>query len=403
MIHAYFDDKNMEGVLKHLSAENFTFVGVTKDAVFNSKKTYREYAESFLEDINTYEIIEENYSVASESQDSCLVIVKLKSIDTRTQNICELNYFFCFNQLGNRIICPHYHVSRPFTANKVVKSVFFNENMPPPELPFEVLLYNEELISFMNSAELAMKSFYYEKNFPYRYVNRRYMELLGYSTIREFVTEQNYSSLVNIHAADQNRYVEYLQAHHAAKIGNRTFEQKYKYQSTYYLIYRIQSPFLAEDVSVLEWGNFFTQGGRTIVNCFILNLNDVAQLSLRTKSQDTFPHLPCGELNSAYTDCGMHVSQNIIVYPRNRRIKIDNETIELTPVECDIFLVLLERLNRPVTVDEIYVNIWNNEELHLTSNTLPMHISNIRRKLKVHEQAIRLVYIKNEGYCLRVN
>ena len=292
MIHAYFDDKNMEGVLKHLSAENFTFVGVTKDAVFNSKKTYLEYAESFLKDIGSYEIIDENYSVACESQDSCIVVVKLKQIDTCTQNICELDYFFSFNQLGNRVICSHYHVSRPFTATKVVKSVFFNENMPHPKLSSEIFAYNEELSNFMNSVEVATKSFYYEENFPYRYVNRKYMELLGYPTIRKFVTEENYSSLVNVHAADQNRYVEYLQTHHAAKIGDRTFGKKYQYRSTYYVSYRLQSPCLAEDVSVLEWGNFFTQGGRTIVNCFILNLSDVAQLSLKAESYDTNPPPP---------------------------------------------------------------------------------------------------------------
>lgn len=289
MIHSYFDDKNMEGILKHLSKENFTFVGVTKDAVFNSTKTYRQYAESFLDYIGSYKIIDENYSVAAESQDSCLVVANIKNIDTRTQNVCELNYFFNFNQLGKGIICPHYHVSRPFNAPKVSKTVFFNENMPNPKLPSEILSYNEELIKFMNSDAVAEKSFYYEENFPYRYVNRKYMQLLGYSTIREFVAEQNYSSLVNIHVADQNRYVEYLQAHHAEKIGNRNFGQKYQYLSTYYLSYRLQSPNLAEEVSVLEWGNFFTQNGRTIVNCFVLNLNEVTQLSLKAQSHDTPP------------------------------------------------------------------------------------------------------------------
>ena len=144
MIHAYFYNKDMERIVKYLNPKTFSFMSVTKDAVFNSIKTYRQYAESLLEQIASYEIIEENYSVACESQDSCLVIVNLKQINTHTQNLCELDFFFHFRQLGNRIVCPHYHVRRPLTAHKVNKSVFFNENMPTPKLPFEILSYNEE-------------------------------------------------------------------------------------------------------------------------------------------------------------------------------------------------------------------------------------------------------------------
>lgn len=221
MIHAYFDDKNMDAILKHLSAENFTFIGVTKDAFFNSRETYCEYAESFLDYIGSYKIVEENYAVLSESQDSCIVIVKFKSADTLTKNVCELNYFFYFNQVGNRIICPHYHVIRPSTESQLSRA-----------------------------------------------------------------------------------------------------------------------------------------------------------------------------------DCGMRIGQGIIFYPRTRKIRIDDKIIDLTPIENEIFLVLADNLNQPIMPEKIYETIRENSELQVLDNVLPMHISNIRRKLRDCDDSIKLIYIRNEGYCL---
>ena len=223
MIHAYFDDKDINGVLKHLSDENFTFMGVTKDAVFNSREKYREYAESFLDYIGSYKIVEENYSVLSESQDSCIVIVKFKSVDTLTQNVCELNYFFYFHQVGNRIICPHYHVVRPSTENQLSRA-----------------------------------------------------------------------------------------------------------------------------------------------------------------------------------DCGMRIGQGMIFYPRTRKIRIGVKTIDLTPIENEIFLALADNLNQPIIPEEIYKTIRDNSELQMLNNVLPVHISNIRQKLRDCDDSIKLIYVKGKGYCLYV-
>lgn len=62
----------------------------------------------------------------------------------------------------------------------------------------------------MTSNTVAEKSFYYEENFPYRFVNRNFMTLLGYKQIGDFVTEANSSTLANVYVSDQRRYVEYL-------------------------------------------------------------------------------------------------------------------------------------------------------------------------------------------------
>ncbi len=391
MIHAYFVERNVDGLFKHLSSENFNFVGFMADNVFDSAATFREYLKDSLKYTLDYEVIGENYSVCSESRDSCQVLAKITFAYTRTKKSFALNYFFYFNRLGGKLICTHYHVSRQFNMNKPVRLVFFNENMPYPKIPWEIQAYNEDLLEFMNSDAVAEKSFYYEENFPYRLVNRKYINLLGYKTIHDFIREQNSSSLSNIHAADKNRYVEYLANHYAENVECQKIEPQYKYRSTYYISYRIESPNPVGEVNVLEWGNFFTQEGRTTVNCFVLNLNEAEKSSLDSNLG-----------SSIRADFGIHISKNIIVYPRIRKIKIDSEIIEFTPLECEIFLVLADNLNHAIMPEKIYEMIWVKSDLQVTSNVVPMHISNIRRKLSAYENLIKLVHVKNKGYCLSI-
>lgn len=389
MLHAYFDDKDINGVLKHLSDENFTFMGVTKDAVFNSREKYLEYAESFFQYIDTYVLIDEKYSVLSESQDSCLVLVQLKSIDTLTKNICDMDYYFYLKQVGNRLICPHFHVSRPSKANQLIESVFFNENPPRRNIPSEIESYNDNFLELMNSEAVAEKSFYYERQFPYRIVNLNYMKLLGYKTIHEFIDKETTSSLAHISAADKVCYMKYLARHYENNVAGNEFEEQYKYRSTYYVKYHLRSPKLAEAVEVMEWGNFFTQNGRTIVNCFVVNMNEVDKIFDGNKKSDL-----------SRAECGMRIGR-LIYYPRTRKIKIEGKVTELTPIENEIFLVLVDNLNQPIMPDKIYVMIRNNSEVQVMGNVLPMHISNIRRKLRESDDSIKLVYVKCKGYCLK--
>ena len=248
----------------------------------------------------------------------------------------------------------------------------------------------------MNSNAIAEKSFYYAENFPYRFVNREFMSLLGYEKISDFITEENNSMLVNVHVADQRKYVEYLRNEYENNVARFNFDEKYKYQSSYCVKYRLQSPQLSEEVSVLEWGNFFTLNRRTIVNSLVLNLNEVENISSRNEEND----IEASAAVSVRENVGIHISKEIVVYPMRRQIKINDDLIELTQVESEIFLVLADNLNKPISMEEIYRSIWKNNELHLTSNALPMHISNIRRKLNQYEGLIQLNFVRNKGYCL---
>ena len=302
--------------------------------------------------------------------------------------------FFYFQQIGNQVLCPHYHVTHPTDAKPESNSVFFKANVPKPFLTAEIQSHNDELLDFVTSNAVAEKSFYYAENFPYRFVNLNFMTLLGYKRINDFVTEANNSTLANVHVSDQRCYVEYLRTAYEKNSARLSFNERYQYQSSYFVKYRLQSPYLTKEISVLEWGNFFTLNGQTIVNCFVLNLNAVENVSCAIDMTKTiYPTLR--------EDFGIHIGRNIIAYPMLQQIKINGDMVELTRVENEIFLVLANNLNQPISMEKIYASIWKNAELNLTSNALPMHISNIRRKLNPYESLIRLEYIRNKGYCLQ--
>ena len=97
----------------------------------------------------------------------------------------------------------------------------------------------------------------------------------------------------------------------------------------------------------------------------------------------------------------IHIKKNIILYPRLKHLKIDEKIVEFTSLECEIFMLLLENLNKAVSIDEIYKKIWNSSFLHSTSNVLPTHINNIRRKIKNYD-SMKIFFIRNEGYRLEI-
>ena len=391
MIRSQYINRNVDGMIKHLSPENFSFVGFIEGNVFDSAASFIEYAQKSSDQLLSYELIDENYSVCSESDDSCQIRAQITFAHARTQKAFVVNHFFYFNRLGAKIICTHLHISRQFDMNKDYRLVLLNETAYYPKLPWEILSYGEDLLEFMNSGAVSEKSFVYDDDFQYLLVNMKFIELLGYKSMTEFAREQNNSSLANINEADRAGYVEYLKKRYENNLIGRDAVGECQPSSTYYVSYRLKSPYLVEEVRVLECGNFFTQNGRTTINSFVLNLNEAEKISANQKFN-----------SSVREDCGIHIKQNVIIYPRSHRIKIDSKIIALTPFEGEIFLVLLDNLNRPVMPKKIYETIYKNSSMHITSNVLPMHISNIRRKLSFCKDLIQIVFVKAGGYCLRM-
>ena len=146
---------------------------------------------------------------------------------------------------------------------------------------------------------------------------------------------------------------------------------------------------MAEEVEVMEWGNFFSQNGCVVVNCFVVNMNEVDKIFECNK-----------KVEISGSEYGMRIG-GLIYYPRTRKIKIEGKVTEFTPIENEIFMVLADKLNEPIKREEIYEKILLNSELEVLSSVLAMHISNIRRKLRESDESIKIVYVKGEGYCLK--
>lgn len=280
MIKSFYVDKNVDGVCDFLDKNNFSFSGFTDGKNFDSVEDFRVYLQNSLDFIKFYKLRDENYSVTSNSSDSCLVNAKISMLDTRTDKIHEFQFYFYFVQ-AEKILCRHYHVVNSFKIPKKIDEIFFNKDFPSPQFSHEIQSLNEDFIEFLNSLADS------EKNFDG--VNPNLIKLLKNSRINNFL-RQEYA---------------------------------------------------------------------------------------------------------------IHIKKNIIIYPRLKHLKIDEKIVEFTGIECEIFLFLLENLNKPVSIDEIYKKIWNSSFLHSTSNVLPTHINNIRKKIKNYD-SIKIFFVRNEGYLLKI-
>lgn len=222
MIKFFYVDKNVDEVCKFLDKNNFSFNCFIDGKDFDSVENFHDYLQNSLDLIKFYEIADENYSIAANSQDSCIVDAKIISVDKQSKKICDLQFYFYFIQREQQIFCHHYHVVRPFKINNFL---------------------------------------------PKEYV--------------------------------------------------------------------------------------------------------------------------------------IHINEKILIYPRLKKIKIDEKIIELTAMECDIFLFLLENLNKPISSAEIYKNIWGTGFSYSTSNVLPTHINHIRKKIQICD-SMKIIYLRNQGYCLKI-
>lgn len=223
MIKFYYVDKNVDEVCKFLHKNNFNWSDFNNQKNFDSVKKFRDYLQSSLDFIKNFEIADENYSIAANSSDSCIVDAKIKFIHTLTKKIVELQFYFYFVMHETQIFC---HL----------------------------------------------------------------IKILSNSRINNFL---------------QKEYA-------------------------------------------------------------------------------------------------IHINEKILIYPRLRKIKVCEKIIELTAIECEIFLFLLENINKPIKSAEIYKNIWGNGFSCSTSNVLPTHMNHIRKKIQICD-SMKIIYFRNKGYCLKIS
>lgn len=70
------------------------------------------------------------------------------------------------------------------------------------------------------------------------------------------------------------------------------------------------------------------------------------------------------------------------VISKRHCILLDGERLDLTDTEYEILRLLIERRGTPVSMREIYERAWGERFLSSSSNTVMVHILNLRRKLE---------------------
>ena len=110
------------------------------------------------------------------------------------------------------------------------------------------------------------------------------------------------------------------------------------------------------------------------------------------------------ESSALLDDCGIHIGNILLIYPRRHKLFVNGKAVALTPLEFELLLVLTAHLNKTLTTKEIYKNLWDKEDLNVTSFTLKTHVSNLRKKLReASDEKIQLKNCKGDGYCLSIS
>ncbi|MFO1446450.1 response regulator transcription factor [Bacillus sp. Bva_UNVM-123] len=81
---------------------------------------------------------------------------------------------------------------------------------------------------------------------------------------------------------------------------------------------------------------------------------------------------------------------NVKLFLHKRAVTLDGETIELTPKEYDLLLVLLKNKNIALSREQLLDRVWGDAYFGET-RTVDMHIKSLRKKLNLHDH-IKTIY-----------
>jgi|CXWL01.1.fsa_nt_gi DNA-binding response OmpR family regulator len=97
-------------------------------------------------------------------------------------------------------------------------------------------------------------------------------------------------------------------------------------------------------------------------------------------------------------DAKAQLTPDVLVDFQSRTVLKRDEPVHLTAKEFNILLYFVSHPNKLITQQEIYDHVFDFAEVQL-SNTIEVHIKNIRKKLKT-EVELPLVTVRNAGYRL---
>lgn len=393
IIYAFYVDKDIESIISYLNPENFMYTCTNTNETVVGVDNMRNFLFQAVNYTDDYKITRENYQICGSSIDSCLVVadIETQAAKYHIPYLSNIKFLFQFILVEKELLISYCQVQIPFKIQNKNSAFFLSPNKSPIESHIDWQYHFEMLLNLLDNNSISMKVVHCQPNLPYHYVNLKFLNLLQCPCIKDFVAE-NKNSIEHIFPADQKRYRNFVKSHIQKSLKNLQPSKTWQWHNSYYIIYRI---FNRENFYVLECGNLFTLNSSQMIMAIVLPLQDISIFyNLTNKKEKEFQ-----STDYLLDNFGIRISKNFILYQMKRQALIDGKLVDFTPTEFEILLNFVDNINKPLTLEKIYGLLWNNEELQMTSNTLRMHISNIRRKLKISDKPpVHLDTIPNEGY-----
>ena len=89
--------------------------------------------------------------------------------------------------------------------------------------------------------------------------------------------------------------------------------------------------------------------------------------------------------NNTFTVGGLFIDDE------TKEVTVDGETVQLTPIEYNILLLLVKNQGKVFSINQIYESVWNEEAIG-ADNTVAVHIRHIREKIEINPKEPR--YLK---------
>lgn len=143
---------------------------------------------------------------------------------------------------------------------------------------------------------------------------------------------------------------------------------------------------------------------------------EVAVLAFKNGA-DSVLRLPCGNREFYYRlrnflrllnlNTGQESVQFITlwplkIYPQNNQVMFGDEFVPLTSTEFKLLMLFINKLNQIIASEELYLRMYETDELQYTSRVLGVHISKLRHKLRLNDLPyLQLANIHGKGYSLK--
>ena len=89
------------------------------------------------------------------------------------------------------------------------------------------------------------------------------------------------------------------------------------------------------------------------------------------------------DLGSMEKKSGVYKTGGLEVDDEEKIVRLDGETVAMTPTEFGILRLLTENAGKVFSMEQIYENVWN-EPAYNPENTVAVHIRRIREKIEIN-------------------